>query len=342
MRTKDRVNKMSLFVCKYVVFFTLFFPVLCSAETPTRVTVPQTDNGAALMVGKKSAFPVKTFDLNSETDTDALMELYDARESKVETQAELGIHGIYSVRKPEDIPKIRNTFDEMGRWLSVFEIRIMNDIKTTAFVPITAADGQPEIVVSGASDSFVAVTGISFVLTADAIHVHHLKWGDMGIKTALTIDAKESLTLDHLMLSDSKYEDNFAEIAEPRVVIRSNAEDGNFTNATLSNISFKNNNSRALLFIEDESLDKFGTMTLDHLTLANNKTITMGIDVSAAKKAIITDTSISGQTGSAVFVQRTPLGEVTILNSKIPDEAYQYVPISQYKDKVAKPVKIGK
>ena len=329
---------MSLFVCKSIAFLTLFFPALCSAETPETVSVPSND-GAATMFGFHSRFPIATFDLNSDSDIEALFRVRDERTTKVKKQSELGIHGIFSVRQSDDLARITKVYDRLGRWLSVFEIRFVNDVQAVKFIPISAKKRDLQIVLSGASENGVDITGVSFVLTASAVHVHHLKWGNMGIKPILTLDVRDKLTLDHLMISDSTYDDYYAEIAEPRIQVRSYAEEGKFADASIDYVTFKNNKASSLFAIENDYLDKYGTMTFDHLTLADNQTSTMGIDISATQKVILTHASISGHKGKPALVQRTPKAEIILKDSQIPEDAYQYVPMPEYKDTPAKPVK---
>ena len=328
---------MCAFFCKYAIFLILFFPALCSAKTPDAPDpVPE---GPVTMNSTPQAFPVQKFDLNSEDEIKALLDLNNARKPQVKSQADLGIHGIYSVRTPEDVANITTVYERMGRWISVFEIHFVNDVNVTKFVPISAKKRNIDIVVSGAPDKEIDITGVSFVLTAKSVRIDHLKWGDMGFKPTLTADVKDSLEIDHVTLSDSQYDDYFAQIAEPRVQIRSYAEDGQYATATFRHLTFKNNKAASLLAIEDEYIDKFGTMTFDHLTVTDNKTSRMGIDVSAAQKTVIANAVISGHTGSPALVQRTPLGQVEIRDSKMPDDAYQYVPLPRYKGQTAKPVK---
>ena len=281
-------------------------------------------------------FPVQTFDLNSEEQITALFEVHKARRNAVSSQADLGIHGILSISKPSDLPNIMKTYERLATKLSVFEIRFANDVQTRMFVPISAQKRHLKIILSGNADTQVDVTGISFALYADNIHVHHLKWGDMGVKPALAVGASNKIELNDLTFSNNTCASNLH--ADPRLIISSFASDGQFTDAEIHNLAYIKNISSALFFIDNNSLEKIGTLTFDQLTLDSNQTKQLGIDVSASKATILKDIKLSdNQAEAPVFVQRTPLGEV-ILDSNIKDDTYKYIPLPKYKDMLPKPI----
>ncbi len=281
-------------------------------------------------------FPVKIFDLNSETEIKSLFELHKQRKTSVKDQSEWGIHGVFSVRSAEDIPKIMATFERLASRVSIFEIKFINDIQTTAFVPIFALKQQ--VIVSGASDTYIDVTGISFAIFAQNIHIHHLKWGNMGIKSALSIGATDHLILEHLTFTDNQYDLYYKDIVEPRIVIASNAKDDTLTRVELNNITFKNNKTKSLLSIADDSLEKIGVMSFDHLVMSHNQTISMGIDISAVQTVTLYHSIIRDHADSPALVQRTPHAKISFNGSDISRNDYRYIPIPQYKDIKADPV----
>lgn len=282
-------------------------------------------------------FPMKTFNLNSEEEIKSLFELHKLRKSNIKDQSELGIHGVFSVHSAEDIPKIMETFERLARRISIFEVKFMNDIQTTAFVPISASKRNIQIIVSGASDTYIDVTGISFAIFAQNVHIHHLKWGNMGIKSALSVGATDHLILDHLILTDNQYDLYYKDIVEPRIIIASNDENDTLTRVKLNNIIFKNNRTKSLLSIADESIEKIGTMYFDHLVLSNNHTISMGIDISAVQSVILSHSIIRDHAASPALVQRTPHAKISFNESDVSKKDYQYIPIPQYKDIKADP-----
>lgn len=288
-------------------------------------------------------FPVQTFDLNSEEQIKSLIELHKTRKNAVNAQAELGIHGILSISKPSDIPNIMKTYERLATKLSVFEIRFMNDVRANAFVPVSAQKRQINIILSGNADTQTDVTGISFALFADNIHVHHLKWDNMGVKAALSVGAKDKIVLDNLTFSNNTCKPNLP--AQARLIISSFATEGQFTNVDIHNLTYTKNTSSALFLIEDDSLNNIGKLVFDHLTLDSNHTTQLGIDVSAAQKTILKNINISGETSTTpTFIQRTPLGEVSMTASDTDKyiNEYKYIPLSQYKDMSPKPVSVIK
>ncbi|MBQ1926586.1 MAG: hypothetical protein II180_10780 [Proteobacteria bacterium] len=327
-----KLIKMSLFVCKYAALLSIFFPMLCAAETPVPPQAPISQGSTTM---DTQQFPVQTFDLNSEEQIKALFELHKARKSSVNSQAALGIHGILSISKPSDLPNIMKTYERLATRLSVFEIRFTNDVQTRMFVPISAQKRHLKIILSGNADTQTDVTGISFALYADQIHVHHLKWGDMGVKPALAVGARNKIELNDLTFSNNTYSANLH--AEPRLIISSFADDGQFTDADIHNLAYIKNISSALFFIDNSSLEKIGTLTFDHLTLDSNQTTQLGIDASAAKATILKNITLTDHTNTPAFVQRTSLGEV-IIDSNIKDDDYKYIPLPKFKDMPPKPI----
>ena len=335
-----KLIKMSLFVCKYAALLSIFFPMLCAAETPVPPQAPLHQGSHAM---DTQQFPVQTFDLNSEDQIKSLFELHKARKSSAQSQAELGIHGILSISKPSDIPNIMKTYERLATKLSVFEIRFMNDIRANAFVPISAQKRQINIILSGNSDTQTDVTGISFALFADNIQVHHLKWDNMGVKSALSVGAKDKIALNDLTFSNNTYKPNLH--AQARIIISSFAAEGQFTNVDIQNLTYTNNTSSALFLIENDSLDNIGMLNFDHLTLDSNQKTQLGIDISAAQKTILKNISISGESSTTpLFVQRTPLGEVCMTGSDADKyiKEYKYIPLPQYKDMKPKTVTVVK
>ncbi len=290
----------------------------------------------------KQKFPVKTYDLNSQEQLEALFAEYATRSRETTNQAELGLHGVYSVRSAEDIPKLLDQFDLVAFTLSEFEIRFMNDIQTVGFIPISAQGYPLKLVVSGGTKAATDISRISIALYAENVVVRNLKWGNTDIKTALTVGAKETIELDHLEFADNKHDSYYNDIAEPRVTLVSIAESGQYTNLTANHLTFKHNQTNALIMLDKDSMDRFGTLSFDHLTLSDNQTQAAGVDVSAAKKVTLSHVTITGHTGSSALTQRTPNAEIVISASALPENAYKYVPLAQYKDKAAKPIKIEK
>lgn len=327
---------MNWVLCKFAVFLGTLVPQVCAAVPPDTDKKPQINNGAAIVDTTNQKFPVQTFVLNDEKQLDALYNLYETRESQVKDLSELGIHCIYSVKKAADIEKISELFDATSNSVSVFEIRFENDIAQQNFFRIGTKQAGSTIVISGASNDVKDITGVSFEIHADSVHVHHLKWKSTGIKSAFSAGAITEIKLDNLSLSDNKYEEYQKDIVEPRLDIRSYAKDGKLTNVIAQNLTFTNNKTKALWFIHRDSENKIGNVTFQNLKLENNTTTQMGIDVSASQKMTISNASVSGHSGSPLLVQRTSLGEVIIQKSNIPADAYQYMPLPKYMDKTAK------
>ena len=331
-------GNMSLIWCKIALWGGFLIPPICAAGTPDKA--PPAQPGAVAVDKINSKFPVKTYDLNDDNQVAALLTEFLAREKQVKNQSEVGVIGSFAVREVDDIDKLLSVYDIVAPYLSVLEIKFMNDIHDKKFVPISAQNLNLKIVVSGASDTVKDITGVSFAIYSDNVHVHHLKWGDTFISNVLAVGAKDNLILDNLVFVDNNYNDyNYGNV-DPRIIISSIAPDEKLTNATIRNLTFKNNKTSALLFIEDEGLEKFGTITYENVTLTDNKTYRLGIDVSAAKKTTLKNVTVTGQSGSPALVQRTPLGEVEIHSSKLTTDDYKYVPASKYKDKIAKAPKI--
>ncbi len=327
---------MNWFLCKFAVFLGTLVPQVCAAVPPDTVKKPQIDNGAAIVDTTNPKFPVKSFLLNDEKQLDALYNLYESRESQVNNLSELGIHGIFSVKEAADIEKISELFDAASNSVSIFEIRFENDISQQSFFRIGTKQAGSTIVISGASDQVKDITGVSFEIHADSVHVHHLKWKSTGIKSAFSAGALTEIKLENLSFSDNRFDEYQKDIVEPRLDIRSYAKEGKLTNVIAKNLSFTNNNTKALLFIHRDSENKIGNIAFENLKLDNNTTTQMGIDVSASQKMTISNASVSGHTGSPVLVQRTPSGEIIIQKSNISSDAYQYIPLPKYKDKTAK------
>ncbi|MBQ9396608.1 MAG: hypothetical protein IJU23_13975 [Proteobacteria bacterium] len=325
---------MSLIWCKVALWGSFMIPAICAAGAPDKTPTPNT--GAVAVDNTNSKFPVKTFDLNDDNQVGALLTEYLAREKQVKDQSEVGLMGVFSVREVDDIDKLFSIYDIVAPYLSVLEIKFMNDIQERKFVPLSAQNQHLKIVISGASDTVKDVTGVSFAIYADNVHVHHLKWGDTFISNVLAVGAKDNLILDNLVFVDNTYDDyNYGNV-DPRIIINSIAKDGKMANATIRNLTFKNNKTSALLVIDDEALDKFDTITYENITLTDNKTYRLGMDVSAAKKTILKGVSIAGHSGAPALVQRTPLGNVEIRSSNLTADDYKYVPASKYKDKTPK------
>lgn len=322
---------MNWVLCKFATMMNLFIAQLCTPAMPDTDALTQIDFEATLE--KKAAFPVQTFNLNDKKQIKKLYAVNRVREAKTEDRETWGIHGIFTVHNVSDIETLKERFEMVNYSLSTFEIKFENDILEYKDIILGHDIEGLTIIVSGPNDREIDITGVFIAVHTDKVYVHNLKWGNTRLQPALVLKAASEIRLENLTLTNNEGRRYFAPY-RPRIELNAAPKNGQLTNATIRNLTFKNNKTSYLLYLKEPQ--NFGTLIYDNVILDNNKTRILGLDVSASKKNILNHVTITNHIDSPALVQRTPFGEVMIKNSKIPDNAYQYIPAPNYKDKQAK------
>ena len=308
-----------------------------SIQNPTEKAESQpntniTAKGAVMDWKYKNEVMIKSSDPEP---IDKLMELVDKSDNG---RAE--VYFKFEVKNEGELQGLEYLLREYGPRLTTFEILIPPKmIKPEMPIRFLMPDDvDTRLIITGMGDEPLNLNAVTLNFGADTLIVRNFRFDHQEYRSALVLSVGKQFVGENLSFSNNKYEHHMAFMAAPLMVLKSRANEGEFSSYILKNVSFVGNQSDALLAIDDESRGKFDRIELDHVVAQNNTNLAMGIEISATKEVFVHDCELTGSKAAPLLYQVLPDPEVTIKDSKVSNRVYGYRPQKENWHTDAKPV----
>ena len=283
-------------------------------------------NAANSVTGVKMDWKYTNEVIIKSSDPDPIDKVLELAEKSGNGRAE--VHFQFEIANKFDLQGLEYFLSKYGPVMTTFEIivpagLIQPEMPIRWLMP---EDTDTRLIVTGKGDEPLNLEAATLTIGADTLIVRNFRFDHQEYRTALELEVGKLLVAENLSFNDNRYEHHMAFMAEPLMVLKSRAKEGELSNYILRNSSFIQNHSDALLSIHAKSLGKFGRIELDHVVAQNNTNMAMGIDISAKNEVLVHDCELTGSKAAPLLYQILPDPEVVIKDSKVSNRVYGYRP----------------